>query len=293
MIKVEIFVKDGSMIYTNTFVKELFEEYLTAAYGELEQTPMLNVVQVGEDFVSNKYVAMKQKLAKRIGSELKWWKFDDEAKVAAVQAVVDNINPADGLIYQIPIPARFDGMVEGINPYLDVDLLGAGYSILENEGILSPTIGAIDLVLKHIFQQDTFDISVALQQKMNLEGTRVAIVGQGKLVGKPLARYLVERNATVVSVNIDTVNPQELTSSCDIVISAAGKGGLIDKTWVKPDAILIDAATSEGDNALVGDVDKDNIYDTNVLCTTPKGVGGITVLYLFYNLLRLHKFNNS
>lgn len=277
------------MLYTNTELKQLFEEYLQGAYAKLDRLPLLNVIQVGDDFVSNKYVTMKQKLAQKLGTELKWWKFDKSATVEAVQAIVENIDPLDGLIYQIPIPARFDHMVEDINPYLDVDLLGAGYSILENENILPPTIGAVDLILKHLFQQDIFEIESALQQRMNLRGTKVGVVGQGKLVGRPLVRYLLERNATLISVNIDTDKPQDLISSCDIVITAAGKGGLVNKSWIKSDAIIIDAATSEGDNALVGDVDQDNIYESNILCTTPKGVGGITVRYLFYNLLKLAK----
>lgn len=277
------------MRYLNTELKEIFKEYLITRYKELENVPLLNVVQVGEDFVSNKYVGMKQKLAQDLGTEVKWWKFDQDVDVATVEAIIENINPLDGLIYQLPIPARFSSMVENIHPYLDVDLLGSMYSVLEKDGILPPTIGAIDLVLKHILQGEQFDIESSIHAMMNLEGTKVGVIGQGQLVGAPLTRYLLERNATVISVNIDTENPQELISKCDIVISAAGKAGLVNKSWLKSDAIVIDAATSEGDNSLVGDVDQNDIYETNVLCTTPKGVGGITVLYLFYNLLRLAK----
>lgn len=277
------------MLHLNTALKEDFTRYLQTRFRELETTPTLNVVQVGEDKVSNKYVTLKQKLATKLGTELKWWKFDAEAAVSAVEAVVENISPQDGLIYQLPIPARFNSLVENIHPYLDVDLLGSMHSVLEADNLLPPTIGAIDLLLKEILQNEKFDLETALQQQTNLEGTRVGVVGQGKLVGAPLTRYLLARNATVVSVNVDTANPEELISKCDLVVSAAGVPGLVTKDWLKPDAIVIDAATSEGENALVGDVNLENIYDTNLVCTTPRGVGGITVLYLFYNLLRLHR----
>ena len=277
------------MLHLNTALKVDFTRYLQTRFRELETTPTLNVVQVGEDKVSNKYVTLKQKLATKLGTELKWWKFDAEAAVSAVETVVENISPQDGLIYQLPIPARFNSLVENIHPYLDVDLLGSMHSVLEADNLLPPTIGAIDLLLKEILQNEKFDLETALQQQTNLEGTRVGVVGQGKLVGAPLTRYLLARNATVVSVNVDTANPEELISKCDLVVSAAGVPGLVTKDWLKPDAIVIDAATSEGENALVGDVNLENIYDTNLVCTTPRGVGGITVLYLFYNLLRLHR----
>ena len=275
------------MLHLNTALKTEFKDYLRQRFDELDTLPTLNVVQVGEDKVSNKYVGFKQKLAESLGLELKWWKFDAGASVSAVEAVVENIPPQDGLIYQLPIPARFDSLVENTHPYLDVDLLGSMYSVLEADNILPPTIGAIDLLLKEILQSENFDLETALQQRMNLEGTRVGVVGQGKLVGAPLVRYLLARNATVASVNVDTVSPEELISKCDIVVCAAGSPKLVTKDWLKPEAIVIDAATSEGENALVGDVDLDNVYASNIVCTTPHGVGGITVLYLFYNLLRL------
>jgi methylenetetrahydrofolate dehydrogenase (NADP+) / methenyltetrahydrofolate cyclohydrolase len=278
------------MRYTTTELKELFKDFLIEQYQTLTNKPTLHVVQVGEDRVSSKYVAMKTKLAEDLGCSLKYHQFDNELNIEDLENLVSEIPTSDGLIYQLPIPAKFNTLVENIHPALDVDLLGSRYSELEKGGILPPTIGAIDLVLKHIFQGDGFDISSAISQQMNLQGTKVGVVGQGKLVGTPVVRYLLARNATVISVNIDTVEAHKLIQQCDIVITAAGVENLIDKSWLKDDAIIIDAATSEGKNSIVGDVNLNDIHDNNILCTTPSGVGGITVLYLFWNLFQLRKY---
>jgi 5,10-methylene-tetrahydrofolate dehydrogenase/methenyl tetrahydrofolate cyclohydrolase len=63
----------------------------------------------------------------------------------------------------------------------------------------------------------------------------------------------------------------------------------VDTKWFHPKAIIIDASTSEVDGYLSGDIGLENIYPTNLLCPSPGGIGAITVLYLFYNLLKLNK----
>lgn len=281
------------MLYPNTFLKTEFSKFLEEQFQTLPTKPALHVIQIGTNEVSRKYVGFKQKLALSLGSEVKYWNLSAETSVAEVARIVEQIPNEDGLIYQLPIPKRFESLVDAVPPHLDVDLLGSGHSLLKEKGILPPTIGAIDLLLKAMLQGDDFEISTALTQQMNLEGTCVGVIGQGKLVGTPVVRYLLQKNATIVSVNVATTNPEELIRRCDIVISAAGKPKLLTKSWLKPDAIVIDAATTESNNVLVGDVDLERIHPTNVISTTPKGVGGITVGYLFYNLLRLAESKQS
>ena len=278
------------MIYQNTDLKNAFKEYLTIKYNAHKNPPVLYVVQVGEDAVSAKYVAMKQKMAQSLGSELVWKTFPSGAQEREVKEEVKAIPSKDGLIYQLPIPEKFQGLVATIRPELDVDLLGNNFAAMEKQGILPPTIGAIDLLLKAMCEPNKdINIEELLTSTLSLRGVTVGVVGQGVLVGGPVVRYLLAREATIVSVNEYTKQAQELISTCEVVICGAGKPGLITKAWLKKDAIVIDAATSESGQGLRGDVDLEKIWEGNIVSTTPRGVGGLTVLYLFYNLLRLYK----
>ena len=171
---------------------------------------------------------------------------------------------------------------------LDVDLLGDGDNELSTKGLLSPTVQAIDLVLKDILEESEMGIGLLLNTKLDLSSKTVAVIGQGILVGAPMIEYLIQRKASIININIDTKNPKKLIKQADIVISAAGQPGLVDKSWVGPQTILIDAATAESDGGLVGDLDLENLYDSNLICPSPGGIGGLTVMALFYNLLKLH-----
>ena len=117
---------------------------------------------------------------------------------------------------------------------------------------------------------------------------RIAIIGQGKLVGKPLVKYCLDRGATIIIIDKDTLNPQNLVKDCDIVLSGAGVAKLVNSTWLKSTAIVIDVATSGENGVIVGDVDQSDLLESIYLCPSPKGVGPITVLYLFWNLYCLN-----
>ena len=126
-----------------------------------------------------------------------------------------------------------------------------------------------------------------INQKADFTGKVVAIIGQGILVGSPLVKYLLDRNATIISVNKDTPNAKSLTSQADVIFSGAGVAGLVNYNWIKKDAIVIDAATSGIGGEIFGDVDQEGLDQSIYLCPSPKGVGPITVLYIFLNLLRM------
>lgn len=151
-------------------------------------------------------------------------------------------------------------------------------------------------------------IQSLLTRELDLTGKIVAVIGQGKLVGNPLLKYLQRRNATIISLNKDTPNKPNLTQTADILICASGVPGLVKTDWLKKNAIVIDAATSESNGVLVGDVDysqidqnenqtnetKNFVQDANrkssnslnlQICPSPGGVGPLTVLCIFWNLI--------
>lgn len=125
----------------------------------------------------------------------------------------------------------------------------------------------------------------------DLKGKTILIIGQGKLVGYPLAQCLLQTGATIISINEwtnknNTENLKALCKQADIVISAIGKPKLIDKSMFQLGTFVIDAGTAESDGVLVGDIDKTDTENI-ILCPSPGGIGGMTILALFYNLILL------
>jgi methylenetetrahydrofolate dehydrogenase (NADP+) / methenyltetrahydrofolate cyclohydrolase len=275
------------MLYDNSVIKTQFEKYLLEQFQKLTTTPTLHIIQVGDDFASSRYISIKQKVGARLGVNVEFHHFVQSATLAEVHELVQNISTENtGLIYQLPLSDGLSVLADIILPQMDVDLLSIDQEVLWKKGFLPPTIGAIDLTLKDIMKFTQSDFEQNITSSIDLSGMIVAVIGQGRLVGKPLLRYLGDRGATIISINVDTKNPSKLTLLADIVICGAGSKNLVDASWLQPGTIVIDAATSEDSGSLVGDVDIHNISDDTILSPSPGGVGKLTVLYLFYNLLR-------
>lgn len=294
---VDVFIKKSvvfSVIFQNTAIKNNFTDFLKSCVGGMDPVPKLYIIQIGDELASTKYVGMKQKLGQKLGIEVVWHKFNDNVDIFELVKVVEEVRANNfGLIFQLPVPIKFKDLVYQTPIYSDVDLLGVDSDKLWEQGFLPPTIGAIDLVLKKMMQNsnrydENFIEYIEEKNEEMFVGKSVAIIGQGVLVGGPLLRYFKERQATIISINKFTLNPAKLCRQADIVISAAGKPNLVDRSWLKPRSILLDAATSEDNGSLAGDVDRGNIQKSVLLSPSPGGIGGLTVMYLFYNLLKLH-----
>lgn len=284
-------------LFDNTELKKSLLEYLIQQQQKFKQSKLnLNIVQIGDNLSSKKYIGIKTKLGEKLNISVCHNHFDTYENIVEItkklEVIINNTQKNNsGLIFQLPIPAVFQKFVDKIPVYSDVDLLSIQCETLWQQEFLPPTVGAIDLVLKNMLhlQNNTInkDISTVINYKLDLAGKVVAVIGQGILVGRPLIRYLLDRNATIVTVNKDTKNPQSLTKIADIVISGAGVPNLVNKTWLKSDAIVIDVATSNYDGQIFGDVDINDLHSDTFTCPSPKGVGPITVYYLFWNLLKL------
>ncbi len=280
------------MIYNNSQLLHTFEEYLKFRIQHTDDVPSLYIVQIGEDFASSKYIQFKLRKCEEFGVPCELIQIPSEVDYETAKNYLDAIPIINsGIILQLPLPVQFSHLTDHIPFYCDIDLLTNHKYLLETKGILPPTIQAIDLALKDMLGYE-LRFPELLDEILDLSQKVVAVVGQGTLVGKPLISYLTQRNATIVSINKDTLNPIALTNHADIIISAAGVANLVDETWVKPNAIIIDAATLESDGQLSGDVNSTNLPETVMLCPSPGGIGKITILSLLFNLLSLTKETN-
>lgn len=243
--------------------------------------PRLDVILVGEDPASVVYAQAKERASKRIGVDFVWHRLPETASEEEVLALLNEMNNDDavhGIMVELPLPQGMskDRIVEAVHPLKDVDgvnPLNQGYVALELEG-LSPATPLACI--------ETLD-----RYQLPISGQEVALVGWGATVGKPLLPMLLGRRATVVTTHSRTRDLAVHTRQADIVISAVGRPSLITADMIKPGAVVIDVAINETPNGIVGDVDFDAVSEVaGHITPVPGGVGSVTTMILFKNLLK-------
>ncbi len=183
------------------------------------------------------------------------------AEVGITTEVTHEIDlSADGIIVQLPSPTP--EIVDHIPPEKDVDgLTGKG-------PYLPATVRAI----------------------LNLVNDKTGqwvVVGQGRLVGKPLSEYLESKGHKVIKCDIDTADLKSQTLLGDILVSATGVAGLIKVDMVKPGAVVIDCGSP------VAEVDPAVAEITSAMTPVPGGVGPMTVVSLLENVTEAAKIRTS
>ncbi|MCL2037578.1 bifunctional 5,10-methylenetetrahydrofolate dehydrogenase/5,10-methenyltetrahydrofolate cyclohydrolase [Candidatus Saccharibacteria bacterium] len=186
--------------------------------------------------------------------------------------IVNKLNEDDkvhGIIIQLPLDEKYgtDEIVNAVAPAKDVDALG-------KDATLDP---ATPLAI----------IWLLAGYNIELKGKKVVIVGNGRLVGKPLTRMLRNSGVDVEVVDIDTPNPNEILRAADVIISATGVANLIKSSDVKIGAVVVDAGTSSEQGRIVGDVAPE-VRERSDLTITPEkgGVGPLTIVALMDNTIR-------
>ena len=123
--------------------------------------------------------------------------------------------------------------------------------------------------------------------KIDVAGKHIGIIGRSLVVGKPLAMMLLDRNATITICHSKTPQLPSITSKCDIVIAAVGRGKMVKKDFIKEGAIVIDVGINVDENGkLCGDVDFEDVADkTDMITPVPGGVGAVTNNVLLKQLI--------
>ena len=135
-------------------------------------------------------------------------------------------------------------------------------------------------------------------ENITIEGKRAVVVGRSNIVGMPLAKMLLDRNATVTICHSRTKSLKDITKEADILIACLGKAKFITSDMVKDGATVIDVGVNRDKitNKLCGDVDFDNVsLKTSYITKVPGGVGPMTICCLLENtyIAYLNHFNNK
>ncbi len=267
--------------------RKLNKEILAQVKDEVATLPFIPIfcdVLVGGDPASKQYVQMKAKTAESIGIKFHNANFPGTITTEELIKEIKVLNMIEhmcGIIVQLPLPAHIDrqAVLDAIDPTLDVDCLGsvASEKFYNNENKIGfPTALACMAAL------DTLNL--------NLSEKNIVVLGQGLLVGKPVAALLHFRGLQPTLVTRQTENKEELIKNADVLICGTGQGKYITGEMIKPGAVLIDAGTSESNGGIVGDVDLDSVKEVaGFVSPVPGGVGPVTVAMLLKNVLQVAK----
>ncbi|MFA6257374.1 MAG: tetrahydrofolate dehydrogenase/cyclohydrolase catalytic domain-containing protein [Candidatus Paceibacterota bacterium] len=274
--------------------KKLRNEILEKVKQEvtlLSFTPVFCDVLVGEDKVSAQYVAMKGRTAESVGIKFHNAHFASDIETGELVAELKKLNEVEnmcGIIVQLPLPKHIDKaqVFEAINPLLDVDCLGAKASEKFYNGDTSigfPTALSCMVLLD--------SINIDLNPSTSLGASKkIVVLGQGMLVGRPVTALLRFRNLSPITVDINTLNKEDIIKDADIIISATGQGQYLTGEMIKSGAVIIDAGTSESNGSIVGDVNLESVKGVaSYVSPVPGGVGPVTVAMLLKNVLTVAK----
>ena len=271
--------------------KKIRDEILAEAKNEvaaLSFQPIFCDVFVGENSVSKQYVDMKKRMAKQIGINFHDASFSSSITTAELIKEIKILNTMSnmcGIIVQLPIPDSLDQrqVLDAISPGLDVDCLGTIASekfYKGEEGLGFPTALACIKIL------DFIDLD--LKGNFSIPNTRkIVVLGQGELVGKPVAALLRLSGLSPEIITRETKNKDEIIKQADVIISGMGDGKYITGDMIKEGVIIIDAGTSESRSGIVGDVDLESVKGiAGFVSPVPGGVGPVTVAMLLRNVLQ-------
>ena len=242
--------------------------------------PKLMIFSVGDVAASKRYIQQKQKAAERLGVLCSVQHFPATVTTADLAAAIQQIIRDDGghgAIIQLPLPAsvKSQDVLDVVPEDMDIDVLSSasqGRLLTGESRFLPPTAQAVLDYLEHY--------------QILHSGKHVVLVGYGALVGRPLVSLLLQRGATVTITTALTTDLGSHTRTADIIITGAGQPRLITRDMTSAGVICIDAGFTVTEDGIAGDCDVASLTGhADLITPTPGGVGVLTVVNLFANLI--------
>ena len=242
----------------------------------------LAAVCVGTDATLHAFVKLKQKAAQAAGITFSSYFFDEpnEAEVIKTLDYLAQDETVHGIFVELPLPTDWnrERVLAHIPVIKDVDVIspeGEQKFYADTNPILPPAVKALEYALSEC--------------DLDLTKTTAAIVGQGQLIGRPVAHWLRCQGMQVTSVDVTTPNPEKITAQADLVIAGAGSPGLILSDWIREGAIIIDYGYGrDASGAITGDVDFASVSKkTSFITPVPGGMGPLVIAAVLENLVTL------
>ena len=240
-------------------------------------TPLLATILVGSDPASATYVQMKGNACKRVGMDSIKIELSETTTTNELLEEINKLNEnpnIHGILLQHPVPSQIDERkcFDAIDLSKDVDgvtCLGFGNMSMGEKAYGSCTPQGIMRLIKH--------------HQIQVEGKNAVVVGRSPILGKPMAMMLLNENATVTICHSRTQDLQSIIKQADIIVGAVGIPQFIKSSWIKDDAVVIDAGYHP---QKCGDIELTDIKDRSLAYTpVPGGVGPMTINTLILQTL--------
>lgn len=274
---------DGKQIALH--LKEAMREQVTALAKQYGRKPCLDVIIVGENPASMSYVKSKIKATEYCGFEGELIQLPETTSQAELLRVIRERNEkesVDGILVQLPLPKHIDEqtVIEAIAPEKDVD------------GFHPSNVAKLWLNQPAIVPCTPLGIIALLEEiHTTFEGRHAVVVGRSNIVGKPIAKLLLDKNCTVTIAHSRTADLAAVCREADILVVAVGRPQMITGEMVKKGATVIDVGINRlEDGRLVGDVDFESVAPVaGAITPVPGGVGPMTITMLMRNTIECYK----
>jgi 2',3'-cyclic-nucleotide 2'-phosphodiesterase len=250
--------------------------------------PVLALVSVGEDPASRIYLKKKGEACAAAGIEARRVQFEAGTDTATVEAAVRALGAdpsVHGILVQLPLapPADAQPILDAIPPIKDVD------------GFHPENVGRLAVGLPALAPATPAGILELLKHyQVRLSGLHAVVLGRSNIVGRPMATLLSQKGVdctVTLGHSASGARLRELARSADLLVCAIGRPEMVDATWIKPGAIVVDVGihrVPKGDGTdatrLTGDVEAESVSQVAAALTpVPGGVGPMTVAMVVAN----------
>ena len=270
---------DGKVLAAATKAEAAAEAAALKAKG-IE--PCLAVILVGENPASQVYVRGKINDCAQCGIESRSINLPADTTQETLLAEVKKLaaDPAvHGILVQLPLPAQIDekAVIDAIPPEKDVD----GFHPLNVAALWQKQPCVLPCTPKGIMK-------LLKDSGVELAGRKAVVIGRSTIVGLPVAKLLLDENATVTITHSRTKNLADVTREAEILVVAIGRPKFVTADMVGDGAVVIDVGVNRDPETgkLCGDVDFEACEPKASLITkVPGGVGPMTIACLIENTI--------
>ena len=243
--------------------------------------PYIEIILVGEDQESERYVGMKLKKIKEVGADGQIRKIEEDISNDDLMKIIDGLNSDDkvnGILIQLPLPDVFETekILSRIALEKDVDALNPTTLKKIDSGEESYFPAGVGAVLE-IFER----------YKIGIKGKNIMVIGISDLLGRPLSSILKNRGGDVRKIDMGNHLTFEDLVASDIIVTDISKPEWLKADMVKEGVVVIDAANNYIDGKVIGDVEFNQVNKkASVITPVPGGVGPILIASLIENLVK-------
>lgn len=254
----------------------------TAQYG---RAPHLVVILVGENPASVSYVTGKAKDSEEVGFKNTTIRRPESITEEELLGLIDELNrdkEVDGILVQLPLPKHIseEKVIAAISKEKDVD----GFHPLNVAALWQKQECILPCTPKGV-------IKLLDRAGVEIEGKKAVVIGRSNIVGLPVSKLLLDRNATVTMCHSRTKNLAEITREADILVVAIGRPKFVTADMVGEGAAVIDVGVNRdpATGKLCGDVDFEGCKDkASVITPVPGGCGPMTRACLMENTVECY-----